>query len=205
MPRAICCKASLRRCKGGASAKAARSDGASRRLEEKPPYGRAAVLAARRDRPGLCGIAAARAVFSFGYVLLYENDRPPIMAYRSLRQDGPMRLSATLPLSMSRALFRRPEQRFLLEPIRYLLFGPLWRVARCGPVGGRRRVCAASGLAVFAWLPFFPFFRRTDSVSEGAKRENLSCDKRPAMRTVCHRAFYIILLYHILFKRFRRF
>lgn len=34
-----------------------------------------------------------------------------------------MRLSATLPLSMSRALFRRPEQRFLLEPIRYFCLG----------------------------------------------------------------------------------
>ena len=56
LPRAICCKASLRRCKGGASAKAARRDGASRRLEEKPPYGGRAVLAAAEIGPGFAGL-----------------------------------------------------------------------------------------------------------------------------------------------------
>ena len=69
-----------------------------------------------------------------------------------------MRLSATLPLSMSRALFRRPEQRLLLELIRYLLFGPLWRVARCGPVGSCRCVCVPAGLGRFRVAAVLSFF-----------------------------------------------
>ena len=202
MPRAICCKASLRRCKGGASAKAACSGGASRRFWEEASIRRVLSWPPQRSARALRDCRSPGRFF-VRLCVLYGNDRPPIMAYMSLRQAGPMRISATLPLSMSRALFRRPEQRLLFGPIRYLCLGRFGVL----PAAVLPAVVAASAcrraLAVFAWLPFF-FLRRADSVSEGAKRENLSCDKRPAMRTVCHRAFYIILLYHILFKRFCR-